>query len=118
MPAVLAVIGLALIIGAFDAPHPGLVVAGVFLTLIVLAVAAAPTDASRGGIGERSIRVTDQADLASRYDVALGEMSLDLSDLTMTESAEIVVTVGAGDLTITLPPDLAVDVTASAGAGR
>jgi predicted membrane protein len=118
LPAVLAVIGLALIVGAFDGPHPGLVVAGVFVSLAVLAVAAAPPDAFHGGIGERSIRVTDQADLAARYDVGLGELSLDLSDLDMTESAEIEATVGAGELTIMLPQDLAVDISASAGAGQ
>jgi hypothetical protein len=118
LPGVLAVIGLALIVGAFDGPHPGLVVAGVFVSLAVLAVAAAPPDAFHGGIGERSIRVTDQADLAARYDVGLGELSLDLSDLDMTESAEIEATVGAGELTIMLPQDLAVDISASAGAGQ
>lgn len=118
LPAVLAVIGLALIVGAFDGPHPGLVVAGVFVSLAVLAVAAAPPDAFHGGIGERTIRVTDQADLLTRYDVGLGELSIDLSDLDLTESAVMEATVGAGDLTITLPRDLAVDIDASAGAGQ
>jgi predicted membrane protein len=118
LPAVLAVIGLALIIGAFDGPHAGLVVAGIFVSIAALAVAAAPPDAFHGGIGERDIRVTDQANLAARYDVGLGELSLDLSDLTMTESAEIDVTVGAGELTILLPPTIPVDIDASAGAGQ
>ena len=118
LPAILAVIGLALIIGAFDGPHAGLVVAGIFVSIAALAVAAAPPDAFHGGIGERDIRVTDQANLAARYDVGLGELSLDLSDLTMTESAEIDVTVGAGELTILLPPTIPVDIDASAGAGQ
>ena len=118
LPAVLAVIGLALIVGAFDGPHPGLVVAGVFVTLAVLATAVAPPDAFHGGIGERNVRITDQTDLAARYDVGLGELRLDLSDLVMTESAEIEATVGAGELTIPLPPDVAVDISASAGAGQ
>lgn len=118
LPAVLAVIGLALIIGAFDGPHAGLVVAGIFVSIAALAVAAAPPDAFHGGIGERDIRVTDQDNLAARYDVGLGELSLDLSDLTMTESAEIDVTVGAGELTILLPPTIPVDIDASAGAGQ
>jgi len=61
LPAVLAVIGLGLIFGAWNGPHPGLVVAGVFVTIAVLAVAAAPPDAFHGGIGERSIIVTDKA---------------------------------------------------------
>lgn len=118
LPVVLAVIGLALIIGAFDGPHTGLVVAGVFVNIAVLAVAAAPPDAFHGGIGERDIRVTDQANLAPRYDVGVGEMRLDLGDLDMTYSDAVDVTVGAGDLTILLPPDVPVDIDASVGAGQ
>jgi predicted membrane protein len=118
LPAVLAVIGLALIIGSFDGPHTGLIVAGVFVTIAVLAVAATPPDAFNGGIGERNIRVTDQANLTDQYNVGLGELRLDLSDLAMTESAEIEATVGAGDLTIMLPPGVPVDIDAAAGAGQ
>ncbi len=118
LPSVLAVIGIALIVGAFDGPHTGLVVAGVLVTLASMAVAAAPTDAFHGGIGERNLRITEQADLAPGYDVGLGELSLDLGDLEMTRSAEVRVTVGAGEVRITLPPDIPVDIDASAGAGE
>lgn len=118
LPAVLAVIGLALIIGAFDGPHAGLVVAGVFVSIAALAVAAAPPGAFNGGIGTREVLVTDQARLAPRYDVGVGELRLDLSELSMTESAEIDITVGAGELAILLPPTIPVDIDASAGAGQ
>lgn len=118
LPAILAVIGLALVIGSFEGPHTGLVIAGVFVTIAVLAVAAAPTDAFHGGIGQRNIHVTDQTTLAPRYDVGVGELNLDLSDLVMTESADIDITVGAGDLTILLPQDVAVDIDAAVGAGQ
>ncbi|HET7847237.1 MAG TPA: hypothetical protein VFL72_07060, partial [Acidimicrobiia bacterium] len=87
LPVALGVIGLALIIGSFDGPHVGLIVAGVFVTMAVLAVAAIPPDAFNGGIGERNIRVTNEANLAEQYNVGLGELRLDLSDLSMTESA-------------------------------
>jgi hypothetical protein len=118
LPIVLAIMGLALIIGAFDRPHTGLVVAGVFVSIAVLAVAAAPPDAFHGGIGERDIRVTDQGNLAARYDVGVGELRLDLGDLVMTQSDAIDVTVGAGDLTIFLPAGVPVDIDASVGAGQ
>ena len=110
LPAALAVIGLGLIFGGWNGPHPGLVVAGVFVMIAVLAVAAAPPDAFHGGIGERSIIVTDEADLAATYDVGVGGLSLDLSELTLTESAYVDVTIGAGDLTVVLPPTVPVDV--------
>jgi hypothetical protein len=118
LPSILAVIGLALIFGAFDGPHTGLVVAGVFVTIAVIAAAVAPPNAFHGGIGQRSIHVTEEANLAPAYDVGVGELNLDLSDLELTEPAEVDITVGAGDVTLTLPPDVAVDVSASAGAGR
>jgi predicted membrane protein len=118
LPAVLAVIGLALIVGSFDGPHPGLVVAGVFVTIATLAVAVAPPDAFHGGIGQRNIRITDATTLAPAYDVGVGELRLDMSDVELTEPTELDLTVGAGDVTLTLPADLAVDIEASAGAGR
>jgi hypothetical protein len=118
VPTALAVIGIALIIGAFDGPHTGLVVAGVFVSIAALAFAAAPENAFHGGIGQRDIRVTDQALLAPRYDVGVGELRLDLRGLDMTESDEVAATVGAGDITILLPEDLPVTIDASAGAGQ
>jgi hypothetical protein len=118
LPAALTVIGIALIIGAFDGPHAGLVVAGVFVTLAAIAFAAAPENAFHGGIGERNITVTNQALLLPRYDVGLGQLRLDLSDLVMTESDEVAATVGAGDITVLLPEDVPVTIDASAGAGK
>ncbi|HLF59925.1 MAG TPA: LiaF domain-containing protein [Acidimicrobiia bacterium] len=118
LPAVLIAIGLALTIGAFSGPHAGLVVAGVFVTIAVLAAAATPPDAFNGGIGERTVAVTNEANLAPQYNVGLGELRLDLSDLNMTEPADVAATVGAGDLIVFLPPDLPVTIDASAGAGE
>ena len=118
VPAVLAVIGLALIIGAFDGPHTGLVIAGVFVTIATLALAVVPDGVFSGGVGERNIVVADQSELKERYDLGLGEMNLDLSDLDLTSSASIAASVGAGQLTITLPPDVPVAIEARVGAGE
>jgi predicted membrane protein len=118
VPAVLAVIGLALIIGAFDGPHTGLVIAGVFVTIATLALAVVPDGVFSGGVGERNIVVADQSELKERYDLGLGEMNLDLSDLDLTSSATIAASVGAGQLRITLPPDIPVAIEARVGAGE
>lgn len=118
VPAVLAVIGLALIIGAFDGPHTGLVIAGVFVTIATLALAVVPDGVFSGGVGERNIVVADQSELKERYDLGLGEMNLDLSDLDLTSSASIAASVGAGQLRITLPPDIPVAIEARVGAGE
>jgi len=117
LPSVLTLLGLALIVGSFNGPHPGMITAGVFVTLGAFAVAATPPEAFSGGVGGQEVRVTEGADLEASYEVGIGELSLDLSDLVLTDSKVVEVNVGAGDLTITLPPDLAVNVTALASAG-
>lgn len=118
LPAVLAVVGLALIFGAFDGPHSGLVVFGVFLTVAVVASAVTPLEAWRGGVGERRHVVERQADLAPEYRLGMGDMLLDLSDLRLTESTTVRASVGAGTIRIDLPPGLAVSIEASVGAGE
>ena len=118
LPAALAVVGAALVAGAWDGPHSGLVVAGVILTGAVVAAAVAPANAFRGGIGERTFVVTQADDLAPRYDVGVGDLVLDLSGLSLDRVAEVDATVGAGELRVILPEDLAVDIDASAGAGE
>lgn len=118
LPVLLAIVGLALIVGAFDGPHSGLVVFGVFLTVAVVAAAVTPPNAFHGGIGERRHRVAEQSALAPSYDVGVGTLSLDLSGLTLTESTSVDVTVGAGEMLIELPADLPVSIDASVGAGE
>jgi predicted membrane protein len=118
LPAVLAVVGLALIVGSFDGPHNGLVVFGVFLTIAVVASAVVPSGAFDGGIGQRDYVVTNQTDLVSNYDVAIGDLTLDLSDLTLTHSATIEVAVGTGQMRIQLPPDVPVSIDAAVEAGQ
>lgn len=118
LPAILAVIGLALIVGSLDGPHSGLVVAGVFLTIAVVVAAVVPPGAFEGGVGQRQFVVTNQADLVTNYDVAMGDLTLDLSDLVLTQSATIDVAVGTGQMRIQLPPGVPVRIDAAVEAGQ
>lgn len=117
LPVLLGIVGLALVIGSFDGPHGGLMGLGVFLTVAVILAAVFPPNTFEGGIGERNYRVTSQEQLRSGYSVGMGTLSLDLSDLSLTESTAVDVSVGAGEIVIDLPADLPVAVEASAGAG-
>ncbi len=117
-PALLTVIGLALIIGAWNGPHSGPVVAGLFLSIAVVAMAAFPLSSFDGGLGNRHFRVTQQTSLASTYEVGVGDLTLDLSDLRMVESATVVLSAGAGNLTVILPPSIPVDINGTVGAGE
>jgi predicted membrane protein len=118
LPILLGLVGLALVVGSFDGPHSGLVVFGVFLTVAVVLAAVFPPNAFNGGIGERSYRITSQEELDPAYNVGVGALTLDLSDLTLTESTSIDVTVGAGEMLIRLPADIPVAIDASTGAGE
>lgn len=118
LPAMLAVVGLALVVGSFDGEHSGLVVFGVFLTVAVVISAVAPVDAFRGGVGERQFRAESAADLAPDYRVGVGDLTLDFTDLELTESATVRASVGAGTLRVDLPEGLAVRIEARTGAGE
>lgn len=118
LPVLLALLGLVLIVRSFQAPQMGLVLVGVVVALLTVAAAVTPEGAFAGGIGERNITVTQQSDLEARYDIGVGQIRLNLSDLVMTESTTVTVSVGAGDMRITLPANVAVHIEASAGAGE
>lgn len=118
LPAMLAIIGLALIVGSFDGEHSGLVVFGVFLTVAVIISAVAPLDAFGGGVGERQFRAETAADLTTDYRLGVGDMKLDFSDLELTEPAAIRASLGAGTMQVDLPEDLPVRIEARSGAGE
>lgn len=118
LPAVLAGIGVALVVGSRDGPHGGLVTLGVFVAVAMLAVAVVPEDGVGTGIGERRYRVAEQSELEPRYSIGAGDLRLDLRDLVLTESAVVEVAVGAGELTVELPEGVAVEVDASVRAGE
>lgn len=118
LPGLLTVVGLALLVGSLRRQHGGLIVLGTILTVFTLFAAVAPSESLRGGLGQRDYVVADQADLDSRYELAVGDMNLDLSRLRLAEPAGVRVVMGTGDLTVILPADADVSVTASTGAGQ
>lgn len=118
LPALLTVIGVALIVGAWTGPHSGPVVAGIFLSIAVIVFAAFPLPSFTGGVGNRQFRVTEQTSLAPSYEVGVGDLTLDLSDLAMSESATVQVSAGAGNVTVVLPPSVPVAVDGTVGAGE
>jgi predicted membrane protein len=117
VPVALAVVGLAMIIGSFRGSHPGLVTLGVFLTIATLVVSFFPAG-FRGGIGEQNITVTQMEQLEERYDVAIGKIEFDLRSLEITNSVTIELTVGAGEILVRTPEDVALRVDGSVGAGE
>jgi phage shock protein PspC (stress-responsive transcriptional regulator)/predicted membrane protein len=111
-------VGVAVVAGAFLRRRTGgLVVVG--LTLAGLALAVSATDIRlQGTVGDRMYRPAAAEDVSRSYEMAVGELDLDLSDTALSSGdTRVDVNVGIGDLTITVPQAVAVDVEATASAG-
>jgi hypothetical protein len=118
LPGLLTIVGLALVVGSLRRQHGGLIALGTILTVFTVFAAVTPSESLRGGLGQRDYVINDEADLAGRYELAVGDMNLDLSRLRLTSPTRVRVAIGTGDLTVILPVDADVSVTATTGAGQ
>ncbi|SOB83670.1 PspC domain-containing protein [Streptomyces sp. 1331.2] len=113
----LLVIGLTLLVGAKFGRARRLVVTGLLLSLALAFVGHSP-DAMRNAVGERDWTVTTAADLHDRYNLGAGDIKLDLARLdpaggTLATKVDL----GAGEMTVIVPADVTVDLTARVGLG-
>jgi hypothetical protein len=119
-PIALMVVGSALLLAARRERPRGLIAAGLILT--VLSAATSVGDIGVGGVGERAYRPTSLPGLEDVPDLGVGELRLDLRRLPPSVATraveEIDVSVGIGELRVLLPPDLPVQIQASAGIGE
>lgn len=114
----LVTVGLALIIGAWVGRPRGFVALGVLLTL---AVAATSTlDVSwHGGIGERVHRPVAASEVRSAYNLGIGNLEVDLSQVDLSgRRAEVTAEVGIGKLSVSVPDGVRVVVDSHVGMGR
>ena len=118
LPAALATVGLALIVGSRDGPHTGLVVVGLFLTGAVLLAAVVPSGPIDETIGTQNFVVRSASDLEPSYDVGIGDLYLDISDLRLERPVTVNAEVGAGRLVVELPRDVPVQVEGTVGIGE
>ena len=111
-------IGVALMIRSFDGDHPGLIVFGFVTAALTALTAAAPFEGFQGSIGNRTVEVARVADLEADYELGAGSLVIDLRRLDWRQELDkVTVNVGIGELLVRVPPDVAVDVEARAGAG-
>ncbi len=119
LPAVLTVIGVALLASARRGAHGGLVAAGIILTVLVLLSAATPAPLPIGGVGDVVERPATVADAEQEHSLAVGSLTVDLRDLEVTDAAVTVsASVGIGELVVRLPAEAGAVVEASAGIGE
>jgi hypothetical protein len=116
----LLVVAAGLVVGTWIGRARWLVLIGILLSLALAATAATddPSDALRGGIGDRTW-VATQTQASQTFRLGIGEATLDLTDLPVSGSHQVVrAHVGAGHLIVLVPSDVPIRVVAKADVGE
>jgi hypothetical protein len=116
LPVALIAVGVASVVGSRTGRHSGLIVLGIVLTLVTAMTAAVDVPLI-GGAGQREHTPLTASDVEPRYDLAVGQLVIDLTQLQAAEQIDIEARVGMGELVVELPPDLRVEIHARAGMG-
>jgi predicted membrane protein len=112
-----AVVGVALVVGAFFGRAHTLILVGLLL-LGATALANTLDVPLRGGIGDRTYRPVQTADLRTRYELGIGKLEVDLRDAPLQGRTTVVdAQTGIGELEVLVPSSVRVEVHAHAGAG-
>jgi phage shock protein PspC (stress-responsive transcriptional regulator) len=117
LAAALGVTGLGLVVGAFAGRARGLIALGLVLTLLLTAATVARA-AFGDGAGDRTWAPTSAAATAPRYDLGAGSAELDLTRVRPDGDLDVSAHVGLGQLVVTVPRDVAVEVLGRAAAGE
>ena len=123
----LLIVGIGLLIGAVVGRARWLILVGALLLPPVLAAQVAPpafgtvvnwTTEGRGA-GEMRVTPSDLDELQDSYQLGIGSVRLDLSELALEgETVTIDVEVGVGEIRVTVPDDVEVAATGSSGIGE
>jgi hypothetical protein len=113
----LAVVGVALLIGAWFGRSRGLIAVGLALTLVAGTLSAIDVP-MRGDIGETIVHPRSTAQLDSRYRLAIGHLELDL-DGTQFDGRphKVVLTDAIGFIEVFVPADARVEIKARSDIG-
>ncbi|MFE7565043.1 PspC domain-containing protein [Kitasatospora sp. NPDC057500] len=115
LAAALLVIGLTLLLGAKFGRARRLVVPGLLLTIALTAVGGSSVS-TRNIAGDRTWTVATAAELQPRYTLGVGSAHLDLRALDPAGAAlATAVEMGVGDLTVTVPSGITVNVRSETG---
>jgi phage shock protein PspC (stress-responsive transcriptional regulator) len=114
----LVVVGTALVVTTWFGRGGALIAVGVLLVGL-LSVSALIDVPFKGGVGQRTERPTNAAEVKPEYHLAAGELTVDLGGVSfpLESTTDVEATVGAGHLVVIVPRGAEVDVHAHAGAG-
>ncbi len=120
----LLVVGAGLVVASFTGGRTArgaLIALGAVLSLALIAAESVPWDKAGGGFGDRTYAPSSAAEVRSVYDGGVGDMTVDLSDVDVSDLDEPIrtrVDHRLGDVEIVLPRDADVQVTVDSGMGE
>jgi hypothetical protein len=113
-----ALVGIAVAVGAFFGGVAWLAVVGTVLAAVVIAATSIDIPLE-GPIGERTEHPTSVRDLESSYPVSIGQLNLDLRDLALPRgTTDVKSSVGIGQLNVIVPDGVRLEVDAHVAAGE
>jgi phage shock protein PspC (stress-responsive transcriptional regulator) len=118
LAAAVAIVGAAVAVGAFTGHRVGaLVLVGLVLLGGFAGAASVPVSIS-SGTGDKLERPLDAAALQSSYEFGIGDYTVDLSHVELRPGrTNVDVSLGIGDLLVTVPEGVGLEIDAHAGAG-
>jgi hypothetical protein len=121
LPAVLVIIGVALLSTAHRGGSGGLIAAGIVVSILVLVTSllSVPFTGRLSGIGDVDERPVAVEDVEPGFGLGIGSMTIDLREVPLPdEPTTVEAGVGIGELVVRVPDGATVEVHARAGAGE
>lgn len=115
--AVLGALGLTLVLSARHGRPPLLLPATAIAGVVTAALLVPATGPLPPKFGELRSVYTDAAEVPAVVDFSAGDVTLDLSRLQLTTDRDLTIRMGAGSVDLTLPKDVASEVTWAVRAG-
>jgi phage shock protein PspC (stress-responsive transcriptional regulator) len=113
------IVGAAIAVGASTSRRVGALVLLGLVLLAGFAVAAVTPVSISSGIGERLERPVGLAELEDSYELGIGELAVDLSGVELASgTTDVDVRLGIGEIILTVPEDVALEIDARAAAGE
>ncbi|GGG13781.1 hypothetical protein GCM10007304_29800 [Rhodococcoides trifolii] len=114
----LAVIATGLLVGAFFRRGYGLLIVATPLAgFVILTGAVDSSDFDRSSVGDQDFTPATMSELLPSYSSSLGDLTLDLTDLTLTTDRTVAISSGAGDVKVDVPKTMNVRAVCTSGLG-
>ncbi|KRQ21513.1 hypothetical protein AOT83_25200 [Mycobacteroides sp. H001] len=115
--AALVVLGVGLLVGAWLRSGYSLLFLAIPLAgFVVVASSIGPLEVSLN-VGDQNYRVTEASEIEEYYEVGVGTITLDLTQVTLTNDKTVYLDVGMGDIQVLVPPSMNVRTSCEVGMG-